>query len=48
MLGAPVTMASYDRQLWEAAKANGLIAWPQSLPWYPPQSFGIPNRILYD
>jgi predicted nucleic acid-binding protein len=32
MLGAPVTVASYDRQLWEAAKTNGLIAWPQSLP----------------
>jgi predicted nucleic acid-binding protein len=32
MLGAPVTVASYDRQLWEAAKANGLIAWPESLP----------------
>jgi len=32
MLGAPVTVASYDRKLWEAAKANGLIAWPQSLP----------------
>jgi len=31
MLGASVTLASYDRQLWEAAKANGLIAWPQSL-----------------
>jgi hypothetical protein len=31
MLGAPVTVASYDRQLWEAAKANGLIAWPESL-----------------
>ena len=32
MLGAPVTVASYDRKLWEAAKANGLIAWPESLP----------------
>jgi predicted nucleic acid-binding protein len=32
MLGAPVTVASYDRQLWEAAQANGLIAWPKSLP----------------
>ena len=28
MLGAHVTMASYDRQLGEAAKATGLIAWP--------------------
>ncbi len=32
MLGAPVTVASYDRQLWKAAKANGLILWPDSLP----------------
>ena len=32
MLGAPVTVASYDRQRWEAAKATGLIAWPESLP----------------
>ncbi len=32
MLGAPVTVASYDRQLWEAAKAHGLLPWPESLP----------------
>jgi predicted nucleic acid-binding protein len=32
MLGAAITAASYDRQLWEAVKANGLIAWPDSLP----------------
>ena len=32
MLGAAITVASYDRQLWEAVKANGLIAWPDSLP----------------
>ena len=32
MLGAAITVASYDRQLWEAVKANGLIAWPESLP----------------
>jgi hypothetical protein len=32
MLGAPVTVASYDRQLWEAAKATGFIAWTESLP----------------
>lgn len=32
VLGEPVTMASYDRQLWEAARATGLIAWPRSLP----------------
>ena len=31
ILGEPVTLASYDRQLWEAAKATGLIAWPESL-----------------
>lgn len=32
MLGEPVTVASYDRQLWNAAQATGLIAWPGSLP----------------
>jgi len=32
MLGAAITVASYDRQLWEAVKANGLFAWPDSLP----------------
>jgi predicted nucleic acid-binding protein len=32
MLGEPVTMASYDRQLREAAKASGLPAWPKSHP----------------
>jgi predicted nucleic acid-binding protein len=31
MLGEPVTVASYDRHLWEASKAAGLIAWPESL-----------------
>jgi predicted nucleic acid-binding protein len=31
MLGDTVTLASYDRQLWEAAKVTGLIAWPDSL-----------------
>lgn len=31
-LGEPVTLASYDRQLWEAAKTTGLLAWPESLP----------------
>lgn len=31
MLGEPVTVASYDRQLWEAAKAAGLISWPERL-----------------
>lgn len=32
MLGAAITVASYDRQLWQAVKANGLIAWPESPP----------------
>lgn len=32
MLGDPVTLASYDRQLWKAAKVSGLIAWPELLP----------------
>lgn len=32
MLGAAITVASYDRQLWEAVKSIGLIAWPESLP----------------
>ncbi|MGD0886775.1 MAG: type II toxin-antitoxin system VapC family toxin [Thermodesulfovibrionales bacterium] len=32
MLGDPITLATYDRQLWEAAKTTGLIAWPKSLP----------------
>ncbi|HSB32691.1 MAG TPA: type II toxin-antitoxin system VapC family toxin [Candidatus Sulfobium mesophilum] len=31
MLGDTVTLASYDRQLWEAAKVTGLVAWPESL-----------------
>lgn len=32
MLGEPVVTASFDRQLWEAARAAGLTAWPESLP----------------
>jgi uncharacterized protein len=32
MLGEVVTVASYDRQLLEAAKASGLIIWPESRP----------------
>ncbi len=32
MLGEPVTLASYDRPLSDAAKATGLIPWPKSLP----------------
>jgi predicted nucleic acid-binding protein len=31
MLGEPVTIASYDRHLWEASKVAGLIVWPESL-----------------
>jgi predicted nucleic acid-binding protein len=27
-LGAPVTLATYDRQLWQAGHAAGLVAWP--------------------
>ncbi|MGC2063967.1 MAG: hypothetical protein WA610_13405 [Thermodesulfovibrionales bacterium] len=32
IIGEPVTLASYDRQLWEAAKVTGLTSWPESLP----------------
>jgi uncharacterized protein len=32
ILGDPITVASYDRQLWDAAKVTGLVAWPKSLP----------------
>lgn len=28
MLGEAVTVASYDRQLWDAARSTGLAAWP--------------------
>lgn len=31
MLGEPITLATYDRQLWEAAKVTGLVAWPEAL-----------------
>ncbi len=31
MLGEPVTVASYDHQLWDAANASGLVAWPEGL-----------------
>lgn len=30
-LGEPVTVATYDRELWHSAKATGLIAWPAKL-----------------
>jgi predicted nucleic acid-binding protein len=32
VLGEPVTVASFDRQLWEASRLAGLIAWPESRP----------------
>ncbi|MBZ0157890.1 MAG: type II toxin-antitoxin system VapC family toxin [Alphaproteobacteria bacterium] len=32
MLGDPISLATYDRQLWEAAQATGLSAWPEALP----------------
>jgi uncharacterized protein len=28
MLGEEITVATYDRQLWDAARAAGLVAWP--------------------
>ena len=31
VLGDPVTLASYDRQLWDAAKVTDLVAWPEAL-----------------
>ncbi|MCC6345825.1 MAG: type II toxin-antitoxin system VapC family toxin [Nitrospirales bacterium] len=31
MLGDPITLATYDRQLWEAAQTTGLSAWPEAL-----------------
>lgn len=30
-LGEPVTMATFDRQLWQVGKPAGLIVWPNSL-----------------
>ncbi len=30
-LGDPAVFATFDRQLWEAGKAVGLIVWPESL-----------------
>lgn len=32
MLGESVMVATYDRQLWNAAQATGLTVWPRSLP----------------
>lgn len=31
-LGEPVTLATYDRQLWTAARRVGLAVWPEALP----------------
>jgi len=30
-LGEPVTLATFDRQLWEAGATTGLAAWPKDL-----------------
>jgi hypothetical protein len=30
-LGEPVTLAAFDRQLWEAGAAAGLNIWPEDL-----------------
>ena len=32
LLGQPVLLASFDRQLWEAARTTGLVVWPEALP----------------
>ena len=31
MLGQPVVLATFDRQLWHGASVTGLIAWPESI-----------------
>jgi hypothetical protein len=31
-LDEPVTLATYDRELWRGAKASGLVPWPSALP----------------
>lgn len=31
-LGAPVTLATYDRELWRGARTSGLLPWPDDLP----------------
>lgn len=30
-LGQPVALATFDRQLWQAGAATGLVAWPKDL-----------------
>ena len=32
LLGEPVLLATFDRQLWEAARTTGLVVWPEALP----------------
>ncbi len=32
MLGEPVMMATFDRQLWEAARTTKLLVWPDTSP----------------
>jgi predicted nucleic acid-binding protein len=31
MLGEPVVLATFDRQLWHGSSITGLIAWPESI-----------------
>ena len=31
-LGEPVTVATYDRELWRGAQASGLVPWPAEMP----------------
>lgn len=31
-LGQPVTVATYDRELWRGAQASGLVPWPADAP----------------
>ena len=31
MLGGPVSVATYDRELWRSAQASGLSVWPTSI-----------------
>jgi len=38
VLGEPVTVATFDRQLWEAARTSGLAPWPAA----PPRAPGPP------
>jgi len=32
LLGVSVTMATFDRELWEASRASGLDVWPEEIP----------------